>query len=526
MRLLLTICTLVAAAVFAAAPAFAGGTTSALVDVLHSKGVIDDASYNDIKKAEGEGDQSANKKLLDVLHSKGVIDDATYNQLSAQAAAAPAAPAVPQASAAPAERPLDKVLSSLEEGFARAGGDTVKIKLGTWFQGGFVSDNNGSNTQPLPGLLALNPNSGNQFYTRYARIYFNAGLDNKVGMRIMLDGASTSVLQDAYLFTDYIPYTRITIGQYLIPFGDEYWRAPFDLPMINYSMASTFMFVNQNENGKATNYVRDIGIMANAKYGTKISGLPLGASIQTTVINGAGRNTADVNDSKDWVGRVTVNPFLAGLSVGGSWYIGKADVDDKFFVSALANSHIVHHQDIQRWGAELDYAPPYPYVKGLALRGEYLYGRQFFTSGFHASTDHSKAPTSFDFAAVNAIAPVRAKYFQSAGWHVDGLYRVNGLTGIFRYLNDFEPTFRYEEFNEDLSAGNKNRSKTTVGLNYWLNKYARLLANYEFIRAEHGLTGSGTTEGAPNDPERFTIYPNGVDTNNHEVFTLNYQVWF
>ncbi len=114
MRLLLTFCTLVAAVVFAAAPAFAGGSTSALVDVLHNKGVIDDASYNDLKKAEGEGDQAANKKLLEVLHSKGVIDDATYNQLSAQAAAAPAAPATPQASAAPAERPLEKVLSSLD----------------------------------------------------------------------------------------------------------------------------------------------------------------------------------------------------------------------------------------------------------------------------------------------------------------------------------------------------------------------------------------------------------------------------
>ena len=86
MRLILTICTLAAAFVFAAATAFAGGSTSALVDVLHSKGVIDDASYS---------------------------------QLSAQAAAAPAAP---QASAAPAERPLEKVLASLEEGFARAGG--------------------------------------------------------------------------------------------------------------------------------------------------------------------------------------------------------------------------------------------------------------------------------------------------------------------------------------------------------------------------------------------------------------------
>ena len=65
------------------------------------------------------------------------------------------------------------------------------------------------------------------------------------------------------------------------------------------------------------NFVRDIGIMASAKYGTKISGLPLGGTLQTTVINGKGRNAADVNDSKDWVGRLTIQPFLAGLSIGG-----------------------------------------------------------------------------------------------------------------------------------------------------------------------------------------------------------------
>ena len=520
MRLILTICTLAAVFVFAAATAFAGGSTSALVDVLHSKGVIDDASYNDLKKAEGEGEQSVNKKLIEVLHSKGVIDDASYSQLSAQAAAAPAAP---QASAAPAERPLEKVLASLEEGFARAGGDTVKIKLGTWFQGGFLSDTNGSNTGSIPSLVAINPDSGNQFYTRYARIYFNAALDNKVGMRITLDGASSQVLQDAYLFTDYIPYTRITIGQYLIPYGDEYWRAPFDLPMINYALVNT-MFVNNEAStattvsGRMTNFVRDIGIMGNVKYMTKLFGRPFGGGIQTTVINGNGRNVADDNDQKDWTGRAYITPFVPGLEVGGTWYIGKRNFADSFF-HATPDPRVTHKQDIQRWGAMLDYAPQFDCLKGLAIRGEFQYQRQFFVNAAQANADHSKAPAFLAFSPTSVIQ--KPRYFQSEGWYLEGLYRVHGLTGIWKYLNDFEPTYRYDAVNEDISVANKERTRNTIGLNYWLNKYCRLLANYEFIEAEDGL-------GAPTKvhPDRFTIFPNGTDTNNHQVFTFNYQVWF
>ena len=111
----------------AALPAFAGGdqASGALIELLHNKGVLDDASYGELRNA-GQGGES---KLLDVLYKKGVIDEATYKDLSAKAVAEAKAPAAPQASAAPAERPLDQVLTAMEEGFVKLGGPVYYERL-------------------------------------------------------------------------------------------------------------------------------------------------------------------------------------------------------------------------------------------------------------------------------------------------------------------------------------------------------------------------------------------------------------
>ncbi|MGC2425015.1 MAG: hypothetical protein WA666_11765, partial [Nitrospirota bacterium] len=68
--------------------AFADGqnVTSDLLDVLKAKGVLDDASYDSLKKNEAVSPTPAasTMQLIDVLKAKGVLNQDDYARLSAE----------------------------------------------------------------------------------------------------------------------------------------------------------------------------------------------------------------------------------------------------------------------------------------------------------------------------------------------------------------------------------------------------------------------------------------------------------
>ena len=412
-------------------------------------------------------------ELLDVLHNKGVIDDATYNDLKSKAQAEAARPAVAPAPAVSSDRPLDKGLTNLEEGFARLSGDTVKLKIGTWLQGGYAWDDRKSDAAtnsgisiPLAESSAVNTNSSNSFYLRFARLYFNGTLSDKMGFRIMFDAAaSTSILRDAYVWLDYIPYTRVTIGQFPVPIGGDSWRGPFDLPMIEYTLNTTAF--------QPTAF-RDIGVLVSPKYVAKLPIGDFGVSLATAAVNGNGPNTTDDNDSKDWYGRLAITPIVPGLEVAGSWQLGRTSTG-------------AGQRDWQRWAADLNFAPKM--VPGLLFRGEYMSQRKFFTGP--------------------------ARYVHSNGWNATLAMRMDKLVAV-PILKNLEPVARYEELNGDKDIHSDERRRTTLGMNYWLNKYSRLMVNYEWYDVESDVNG---TAGA------LTVLPNG-SRDDHGVLKTNVQVFF
>ena len=474
-------------------PAFAADSTSAaLLEVLHNKGVVDDASYKEVKDAGSEGGgQAMNKKLLDVLHQKGVLDDAAYTKLSgqadAEAKAAAAAPVTttPQASSAAAgERPFDKTLSSVEEGIVRLGGDTVKLKLGAFLQAGWVNDDAGFSVASPP-TTGLSTTAGNQFFVRRARLFFDGMVADKVGFKISAETADTTgkILRDAFIFTDYIPYTRVTIGQFKVPFGLEGVQALGSLPVINRSFATNFIHYPT---------LRDLGGMVSGQVKTSVGSLPLGAGYAVGVFNGTGMNVTDNNDNKDVSGRVWVNPLVAGFTVGGSLYHGKTNTS--------STSDRVK-KDWDRWGADVEYRPVY--MKGLLLQGEYLWARKYY--GTYASANMFTTP-----------GPNFRRQAHSDGWYALASYKVDGLQGYWRYLNGFEPVVRYDTLDEDTStqtalSRQDSRNRTTIGLNYYLNKYTRIMADYEIIHADGGLKTQSLET---------------IDTIGHHVFTTVFQVKF
>jgi phosphate-selective porin len=502
-----------------ATAAMAGGasTGDALVDVLHQKGVIDDAQYNDLKKAKAEGgEQAAQKRLLDVLHAKGLLDDAQYKTLSEQAdqearaqaatAEAPQAPSAPQATAAGAkpetaaaggaERPFDKTLTSLEEGFARLGGDTVKLKLSGYLQAGWLNDDAGFSVT-VPPTTGRTLGVDNQFFVRRARLNFNGQVLQKTGFRISIETSDMNgkILRDAYVFADYIPYARVTVGQFKDPYGVEGVECICENPTINRSFATNFI---------ADPTLRDIGAMLSGKYTTTVAGLPLGAGYAVALTNGTGKNAVDDNDNKDVSGRAWLNPFLPGLTVGGSWYNGKTNTVSNFTTGATTDKV---KMDWDRWGADAEYRPPY--VNGLLLRGEVLWARKYYPFLGHFTTTGDVTATIPSSAIPAGWTFNRQAH--SFGWYTLAAYRVDGLQGFWRYMNGIEPLVRYDFLDEDTALPDTSRNRVTLGVNYYFNKYARMMANWEIIHADGSLrTRSLET----------------IDTKGHHLFTTLLQVKF
>ena len=493
--------------------AFADGqnVTSDLLDVLKAKGVLDQASYDSLKKNEAASQTPAAStlQLIDVLKAKGVLSEEDYKRLSAEvqqgpapvAATAPRLRPVPAVATNPApvavpvaetvtahapaavaeaspagERPLNGPLTNFEDGFARRSGDRVKLKIGAILQAGWLYDNSGISVgRPPTGQIS--DTSDNTFFARRAKLFFSGNIFRKIGFKISLDGTTSPLLSDAYAYLDYIPHARVTLGQFKTPFSVEQLMSTGAIPTVNRSLV-TNMIANPQQ--------RDVGAMLSGAY--RMKGRPFGAGYATGVFNGNGTNNVDDNNRKDWVGRAWINPFVSGLTLGGSWYSGE---------TKNGTASAPKDRDHQRWGAEFEYDPAM--VKGLKMMGEFEWERKYY--------DNYVSKDIFNTATPNAFG----KFAHTFGYYLEAWYRVDGLSGPMRYLNGFEPVVRYDFLDENTSGTANDRYRWTFGANYYLNTYTRVMVNWESIHAESGL--------AFNSLEK-------IDLKSHDLFTTLLQIKF
>jgi hypothetical protein len=468
-----------------------------LIDILRDKGILDDSSFTVLKGCTPAPPQSgavpeppqaqtppvaarpesspARKNIMDYLYTKGVINEADMVKIG-------------QLGGGMAEQCksslFDRQLTSLENGFARLSGDTVKLKISSLFQAGWMNDDAPNSTTYLQGLPSTISDARNNFFVRYARLYFNGSVGDKSGFRIMLDGAPTSsLLREYFVWYDLAPSTRLTAGRYLTQFGDELWRNPFDdVPTTDYSLLTGFIHSPTS---------RTTGLMLSGKYTSTLpAGRPLVAGYAVTVGNGTetGVPYLDTNRGKDIIARAWVSPMVPGFSFGGStqWGTTKTGGDTK------------RHD---RWAAEMDYKPAAGVMKGTFVRFEYMWQRKFFTTGY-TNPFVNGGPTTT--AGYN-------RYVLSSGWYLTTAYTVRGMTGNLGWFNGFEPVARYEQMREDERRQGTNRARTTVGMNYWLNNYSKLLLQYEMVKAQSALSDKSL--------ENF-------DNFDHNVFRADLQILF
>ncbi len=257
------------------------------------------------------------------------------------------------------------------------------------------------------------------------------------------DGTPPLLLDGFISYNRFAPYVKFSLGQFKSPFGQELLTPCHKLHTINRATA-------------VVNLVspwRDMGLMVSGGTGDLSI---LGSKTENffgysfAILNGAGINQWDNNNSKDYVGRLTVHPFDF-VTVGASYRFGRQP----------AQSPDATEEDTrERFGLDVELK-----YKGFLVQGEYVNGADVgsYTTGGGCGGD-----VEIHEGSVNR----------------DGFY----ITALYRTPWNFEPVVRFERYNPNLDeppadvspdpADYTIQNSWTFGLNYFFNDKVRLQANY------------------------------------------------
>lgn len=245
------------------------------------------------------------------------------------------------------------------------------------------------------------------------------------------NASKTVHMLDAYVsYTRFSNWAKITLGQFKSPFSLEQNTSCAGLYTVNRSE-----FVNQLAGPQ-----RDMGVMISGGNDTTL------LSYSFAIMNGTGMNVVDDNDNKNIIGRLVVHP-LKDLKIGGSFNLGKINATDP--AQAMNNT--------MRVGADLSYD-----LLGFKLQSEYILGQDELLSA-------SKLPI---YGGCGGIVGYETKQA--------GTYYKSGFMTMLSYMTPFmlEPVLKFDTFNADHEASNRRTNAITVGLNYYVNDYSRVMINY------------------------------------------------
>ena len=260
------------------------------------------------------------------------------------------------------------------------------------------------------------------FDIRRARLDFKGTITDKWEYRMQAEFANSVKMMDATIAYKCSGYLKIMAGQTYIPFSLENLTGNTKLETIDRSqvveaLTARTKDVIGNMNG------RDIGIQFSGSF-LKIKNRFL-VDYALGVFNGAGVNTPDNNEAKDFSARLLFHP-IKGLDLGGSVYNGYDNWASG--TPALANNQVRN-----RVGGEVAYT-----LKTLSLRGEYIYGQD---------------------GSIN-----RSGYYAQ--------------TGYYFIPNKFQLVLKYDTYDADLRKADNISTNYTCGLNWVFNDFTRIQANY------------------------------------------------
>jgi len=240
-------------------------------------------------------------------------------------------------------------------------------------------------------------------------------------------------LLDAFVsYTRLGPYAKISIGQFKAPFGLELNTPCQALHPIHRSrvvdeLASPF---------------RDMGLMISGGtdeiqiFGLKNKNI---ISYQFAILNGTGMNRLDDNLKKDFAGRIVLAP-VKYVKIGGSYRYGKhkpATPD-------------LPEDEKSRYGGDIEVK-----IKDFLLQAEYIHGMD--------------KGSSLEGGGCGGEPTIVIGDFEKQGYFVQAMY----MTPI-----RLQPVVKYEWYDPDMNVNENAISTMTFGLNYFINDWTRIQANY------------------------------------------------
>jgi phosphate-selective porin len=281
------------------------------------------------------------------------------------------------------------------------------------------------------------------FYFRRARLGVTGNIPYDFSYYVMAEFSSFQngpYLLDAFVtYNRFKPWFKISMGQFKKPFGLELGATGCqDLYTINRSKV-----VNE-----LTSPDRDLGIMLSGSTGTKkFFGLEKEniLSYVLSVTNGTGKNVYDIDQAKDFIGRLVIAPYEF-ISVGGSYHFGKQKNPDPT---------VKDMDERMRYGADIT-LKKYNFI----LQSEYVFGQ-----------DKGSKLIGGGCGATPEL--------------VQGNFKSNGYFAQLMYNTKWNlmPLVKFETYDSDMDKEDYDhtayRSSTwTFGLNYYPNDWVRFQLNY------------------------------------------------
>lgn len=253
------------------------------------------------------------------------------------------------------------------------------------------------------------------FFVKRARLNLAGDIIPRLDYRMQVEFVSPRLVD---LYLRYRPFDalNVQVGEFKIPFSIENTDyTPLRLELIEYPMALRKMMGFSDLCGLSATG-RDLGAQLYGGFWKKDGRCILNYNVG--VFNGEGLNIKDKNRSKDFVGRLTLNP-AAGLTLSGSYYRGE-----------YGEQYLLRER----------YAAGACYDRGaVVVRGEWIGGR----------TGEQ----------------------ESAGWYA--------LAG-WRALPSLMPVARYDTFCEHIHTSASRQTNYTVGLLWQPFRYLRCQLNYTY----------------------------------------------
>ncbi len=291
------------------------------------------------------------------------------------------------------------------------------------------------------------------FAIKRARLDFQGHFSSKFDYRLLFDfvgqsgangtaptggGQISPFLVDAWI--SYKPFTwlQFKAGQLYAAFSQENTTQDRNLDMIERTQVVNALVARKgdaanglvdslgNQNG------RDIGVQLFGNIGKLKDHYLLDYYFQ--VLNGAGINTLDNNQSKDIDARLVVHP-LKWINIGGSYYDGY----DRF------TSNLNKDQLRTRWGTEVGLVQDRWSVKGEYIRGQ---------EGAHHPTKHE-------------------------GWY--------GQAAYFFLPKQLEGIVRYDWYDPNTAKTDVKSTYYDLGLTYYFNVWTKIQVYYS-VRNQQGPT--------------------------------------